>query len=1439
MDIKTTIDNISNEVHLLNEIIENHHSQSRYDSSMMLEDLAFDFFKIIYPDEEVINLNKDVQYDFPCADILLKKQNKFIQVTTQADLSQKIKNTYKTLRTTKEPMLKKVNRIYFFVVDDNRCPNLVPYGKYKFIKSRHLYSLNNFAKLTRKDFGKLKSIGEAINTHYAVIKDYVGVIDQSKSMSNISIKTTLCDGYAIERNTLFKDIDCDNSNIILVYGESGCGKSAFVKKYLESNEKPFIYVKGPNLNTKDTSLNSVFNCDINSFIPYLYQDLFVFIDAVEHVELNENGLTILDQLYRLATENKGIKLIITCRKSYLQVIGSYLGDYAFKAVYVPPLDDKELQAIFNRYQFIKRFVDNSNTPHYLKNLRYLNLIISNKDVLLEVKKKNELRNFVWTKLICTSKEEQVFFIQYAESKISNPLTNFFNENINNKLVSSLLSRDILTNDKDNILFHDDLYEDLCYDNYFNQLFNKGDDLPSFFDALNKNKFKNSRRYKEWLQTTCDDSDCYQHILLFLLKRASLPVKDHWLDLTIDAILELDNGISFYDNFYNHLLEDEDFLKRCIHITEVNCFLFDKALSNIIDFPLLSPIGFSRGELIDFLNNNYSDKYYDDLIRICLDYATQRHSFDIKHKITASSIITKEIDKIFNISDEYEFYDKRDYLKQLLCGIAFMGDYCSDWLTSFLKKINNKRYFSGVSDFVCDFVLSINFSPAAKTHFAELSDLALSNWFFKDDSYGDSLRTNERNYGLNQHAIFEMRTNNDYKPFFIFHGAIDKPLEVTSFIVKFTNEITKSYYQNQKASKVLINGKEIVATSEFIMYAYQKDFNVGTLINSTLDIYEKSLENLILNNRQVLYKVVHKIIKSTNNIMPIVVLYKLASKYPTVFKDTLMFLDNCKEIKDIDNYLVERGLIKQNESLNHYLNVCKNSNDKTIDLRKDDSTKFINNTEQIEIGLSFNEIRHAISTNSFFFDKRPALKHIKQSLSSNIYSKEQFNLLFNDLLSLLKTSVESLENESGFYIYSVALPEVLEILTTLFDTSLVDNSFKETILRYLFRIVLVDKTYELEENVLIIINAFFTKHKELHDNYLKSVILLAQSEINKQKHYYNYAHKYEQKLFEKFEPNFTKYDWVINELGCEEYEDNSDMIINNFAKGISNISCQSINIETADLNVLSKALVGYPAINETNITLIIQLLLNSLDLKTKNNFVSSPILNFNTKERIRTYLTWACKHNLEFVTTIFVNAFKNSKSPYDLTAMFDETLADYFRQYFSVPIDKQRLIERSINLFIQGVFNESKIKDYHLEKIAACLISKPKTLARNLQATRLNKINLSFLFSFFQFLSPYAPLETLQSLHYNNLDKDYNLGLEIIYYMVSNRQFETLLNLTESVNQSRNEIILSIEICLLSIIRFRKQYLLEKKEQLDKFEYILNTLEKKDSKMAAVLKYSFI
>lgn len=368
----------------------------------------------------------------------------------------------------------------------------------------------------------------------------------------------------------------ETSNVVIITGEAGIGKSALAKEVLANNKYRSVAVLGDDLDESKES-EILANWNITSRLPELFKSPIwgdgskvLLVESAERM-LNVNTDTAVLFIEDLLNENHEVKIVFTIRKNSLDQFRLCLAcngiivtdDYVID---IGLLSDGELKEVERDIPQIQPYCSTDKTRHILRNPFYLNIAcsiatIANVSTLKESEFKDRLcRQIVSGKKLEVVSQRVAALIDVARrtSKIGMNLVKCEMTDA----VKSLVDDDILVGLPEQGLLRPghDIFTDwglYCYiDNNYREVETGGISLEQFYQNIDSN-IASRNMFRKYIETHISEED--RNLDAFIRESLSFSLDNVFYDALFYAILISDNGASFLASIKDLLLKDNNLL----------------------------------------------------------------------------------------------------------------------------------------------------------------------------------------------------------------------------------------------------------------------------------------------------------------------------------------------------------------------------------------------------------------------------------------------------------------------------------------------------------------------------------------------------------------------------------------------------------------------------------------------------------------------------------------------------------------------------------------------------------------------------------------------------------------------------------------------------------------------------------------------------------------
>ena len=419
---------------------------------------------------------------------------------------------------------------------------------------------------------------------------------------------------------------------------------------------------------------------------------------------------------------------------------------------------------------------------------------------------------------------------------------------------ALLSEGVIAQQGDYIRLKYDIFEDICFEHYFDKAFDlcKGK-YKTFYDEIENLGRCVYRRYQIWISNKMFiqvNRDKFLYSLTF-----SDEIPQSWKRQTEIGIVKS----RFCDNYFEEqgpeILEQGmlfDFVKN------INLFAFEGELLHIRqESPQmkLSPIGNGRPCIIRLLKNEEIYKKNiigrDDIVKLCLDYAKQEDKVAVIAS-DACAMMEYYVEYSLQESEQENYYKIIDEISSCLEALYRMADNSEEWLKKFFNTlinnyINGNRKSMRKSEDIMEWTLK-NAYPALVTGLAsELCSIADILWLRGkvDAEEFDFYRADRLSKGF-EYGLSEKAEHYNYLYRTVYENAFLWNLFRLNFkvgfhwAIQFINRVILEYATNnpEYVIKIKVKISESNAIKEYwgngnMWLAGIRDHNVPTLIGDVI------------------------------------------------------------------------------------------------------------------------------------------------------------------------------------------------------------------------------------------------------------------------------------------------------------------------------------------------------------------------------------------------------------------------------------------------------------------------------------------------------------------------------------------------------------------------------------------------------------------------------
>lgn len=722
-----------------------------FDAAKMFELFAIEVCNVWFG-QKFSNLN-DETATYPYVDLISENRELLVQVSTVQDVPTKIKTTLEKIRDSKDKKCSDLKNIVFFVLSNNSIDKVREYsgdnqiGSISFTIKDNLITTNDIITKAQNDLNFQKKLYKVLKDEYENFNINIRKFKGALELSNSGLKNIegLINGeYEIDRNEFLEKITKDNERYISIQGGAGSGKSVLCKKYVE-NEKLVLYARAERF-LEESHIDDIWGCCIQDVLECINgKKLIFFIDALEFIaDCAETKFELLQYLYDMAAEYQNVYIVTSCRTSDKNAFIKLETNFSIKIYEVGDITEDQLALLMKQYPIIHKMYKTNSYVDLLKSPFYINLIVSNSMDIDNIGDENSLREYIWKNIICLEEKSRMYgilsnkVIETVEKIVFERARKFMlgihKDDIDRDIMHALLSEGVIAQQGDYIRLKYDIFEDICFEHYFDKAFDlcKGK-YKTFYDEIENLGRCVYRRYQIWISNKMFiqvNRDKFLYSLTF-----SDEIPQSWKRQTEIGIVKS----RFCDNYFEEqgpeILEQGmlfDFVKN------INLFAFEGELLHIRqESPQmkLSPIGNGRPCIIRLLKNEEIYKKNiigrDDIVKLCLDYAKQEDKVAVIAS-DACAMMEYYVEYSLQESEQENYYKIIDEISSCLEALYRMADNSEEWLKKFFNTlinnyINGNRKSMRKSEDIMEWTLK-NAYPALVTGLAsELCSIADILW----------------------------------------------------------------------------------------------------------------------------------------------------------------------------------------------------------------------------------------------------------------------------------------------------------------------------------------------------------------------------------------------------------------------------------------------------------------------------------------------------------------------------------------------------------------------------------------------------------------------------------------------------------------------------------------------------------------------------------------
>lgn len=793
------------------------------------------------------------------------------------------------------------------------------------------------------------------NTH---LTPYFKAVEKLKSDSNEilrPIKTYIGKGeneFHLQRSELREKIlvGLSNSQLTIVTGKPGVGKSAEIKEILEKdypNASVFVF-RADQFN--ESTLANVFSSQgVNETIQNIFScislipEKIIFVDSLEKL-LEADTECAFKQLLALLKEHPEIKLIASSRKYAIDLITLKFGidKDNICIIDIPTLNEEELKLVAEKFPQLNSVLKNNKVKELLQSPKYLDfsiLAISKTNDDYANVSQTEFKDKLWNSLVVDStntknglplKREEAF--KEIAVKRAKEMKLFTKPNKSDaEAIACLENDEIVFQENNNRKYSPthDILEDWALVKYVSSKFEDFPNPKDFFSNLGSEPAIR-RAFRLWVEDYLIDNNGKINELI-KVTIADQTIEKYWADELLVAVFKSENSNSFFTSFEKELLEDNSvFFNRCLHIIKTCCKESDQKTNNS---NLLLPIGSGWKEALFFIQKNNTQ--LESIKLTILNFLTNwyyRLLFQYKKIENAELEAAKSIVLTYlkEVEEEKEFWQEENVKGKSSNLISILFDLASISkeeikqliARAFTKKENREswRLNSFYENVIESSLLGIGNLRLIKELPELIIETAWKKWKYippqKEDFPEDRFGILARN-SLSYEECWGIRDRHSFFPSGIYKTPFYNllwihPIVGLKFIIDFINYSVEFYVNatceyKHKISQIEIEQNDGTKTELYAACELWAAYRGLSVTNYALESLLMSLEKFLLEtakrktdvSRENLKFIFDYVLKNSNNIAPIAVLTSVAIAYPGEVEEAMLPLLSVKEFYEWD------------------------------------------------------------------------------------------------------------------------------------------------------------------------------------------------------------------------------------------------------------------------------------------------------------------------------------------------------------------------------------------------------------------------------------------------------------------------------------------------------------------------------------------------------------
>ena len=889
--VKNRLININDRVGILNKA-------GFFDEAKILELLAKNICEVVF-NQKFIYLNTNKEY--PYVDLKAEDSSFFIQVSTEKNISKKVKQTFSKLNKSADKLVSEIKKVkFFFFASSSKIKDKI-YGRFSFEPDEDLISIDWILRKCRSNEQLIERLYQILkyqeDEFSKISKNFSKTLEKSTGFLN-EVDVTLDGKLNVKREIIVSGIKDLKSSVIALVGDRGIGKKVLIKMIYSNN---IILKPGIEL-ANCTCVEDIIGIEISKLQEIMKSDGYtICITDIDSIELSISIKVLLDKLISdvIGLSNK-VRLIFTFSKDDFDWYNFFSSKKVVEKYFVPRLSLNEISEIIKSIPNLSVFSPNLKFMEIMGIPLFLSFL-SKYDIASDSYSDiNKFKDDFWKIIITKSDSKRIQILKYiAQKTCENELPDVNCDDFDSIILKGLVSDGIVVEKKGRYSFKYSFFEELVWWNIFFTSFRDNLLSESFvlFDKLGK---RVEKYYMTWIseRSFFDDDICHS-MWLKLQDPNSIPKK--WKNLTLRGIVKSDYSREFFEKHISRIVYLSLFSD---FVDAVNLFAFHPVVVNQQPMVIAArPCGSARPFFICYLSEHSELIEEKSFLKLCEDYS----DYDEYDQSIANIVCAELIKSIYEfiLNDELPSY-RENYSIQAnkINRICRIYESQSDIIRNFLAEIieiSCSDYPRNVkAKTLANYILSFNSSRFSEDYPEETCNLADSIW--KEDKINQEdcryyrYRLNYKKYGLTDWShysgISPMHPLYCEYRFFIslLQTDFDRGL---AWIISFINEAVDCYYDNNDERKIFLSLCDGIDKpfygDENLWIGYTSQSMLPNCIKDMLFSLRKFLFWKISSNlsdqqyiQSFFVKVKRYILGNSNNIAPLALLVSIG----ILFKDVI-------------------------------------------------------------------------------------------------------------------------------------------------------------------------------------------------------------------------------------------------------------------------------------------------------------------------------------------------------------------------------------------------------------------------------------------------------------------------------------------------------------------------------------------------------------------------